>query len=298
MANQSQRFLKEVIGKDGSEALAKAVSSNDTLSWALLPRVLFSWLEVVSNSDYNDKIPGTDIDLSFKKSEDNYTGRIDIGNEVYTFRDTSLFHVAGSIAVALGSDEPAPELKSPSLAKLGKSIDLLVRSRTLRKAHGAARGSLPSTTAKPLGPKLPTVPAAPTRKQAKGVVKVAAPEKPAATKTSSQTGASGPKKPAKPDTVAKVKPAKQILLPGQKAKSAESTAPKLSSVKVGKSESVGKCATCGKAHFNGKKYVGCICFESLAKSTKTTVLEDGYRIEFGDEWNLEGIAVLAEMLGK
>jgi hypothetical protein len=129
-------FLQAVIGTDGANALTKATSARADLEWAILPRVIMSWLEVQSHAgEYAEAVPGVQaVQLSFRKNEDGFTGSINIGSEAYKFKDATLYHVAGSIAVALGaSPEHAPELRSPALAKLGKSVDLLVRSRTLRK---------------------------------------------------------------------------------------------------------------------------------------------------------------------
>src|SRR5688572_26210858 len=151
-------FLEAVVGPDGARALAKAVQ-DPALEWAIFPRVVMAWLEVAGTADYDDALPGVDdTKLTFKKSEAFFTGSINIGSDVYTFDNASLFHVAGSVAVALGSDaDPSPALKSSTtLSRLGKSIDLLVKARTLRKAKaktggGAGGNQLPGAAAAPQG---------------------------------------------------------------------------------------------------------------------------------------------------
>ncbi len=137
MDTRTLQFIQAVIGADGARALVKAVGQSPDLEWALLPRVIMAWLGVVSHGEYEAHLPGVEeTSLTFAKSEHGFSGHIDIGQDVYAFRDASLEHVAGSVAVALGVDPRlAPELRSPHFAKLGKSIDVLVRSRTLRKAR-------------------------------------------------------------------------------------------------------------------------------------------------------------------
>ena len=163
-------FLQAVIGADGAGALTKATNQHPDLEWAIFPRVVMSWLEAAAHAgEYAEALPGTNIHLSFRKNEDSFSGHVSIGPEIYSFRDATLYHVAGSVAVALGaSPEHAPELKSPALAKLGKSVDLLVRSRTLRKMqqrHGGAKGTQPLGQAASAIP--PAAPAAPTPPQPK-----------------------------------------------------------------------------------------------------------------------------------
>jgi hypothetical protein len=116
-------FLQAVIGNDGAGALTKATSRHPDLEWAIFPRVVMSWLEIVSHvGAFNETLPGTNVNLNFRKAEDSFSGHVSIGPEIYGFRDATLYHVAGAVAVALGAGpEHAPELKSPSLAKLGKS---------------------------------------------------------------------------------------------------------------------------------------------------------------------------------
>lgn len=251
------------------------------LEWSLLPRVVLSWLEVVAHGSYNGAIPGIeDTHLSLRKSEGDFNGSISIGNDTYTFREASIYHVAGSMAVAMGLDhEPQPALKHPSLAKLGKSIDILVKSRTLRKAQekhsGAARGvTAPGTAA---APKAPTGPLEPVNVQPKlpGVgigTKAAANAKPTAPKTDLGVPGAKPKTPPK--------------LPGVKAPS----------IKVTKSEAATPCPVCGQKQFDKDQYVGCICFRDLSKSTKTLIVAGGYMLQLGEDFDVEAALALAENL--
>lgn len=280
-------FLQAVIGPDGAKALAKAAVTPD-LEWALLPRVVMSWLEVVAHGSYHGALPGIDeTHLVLRKGETDFDGSITIGTDTYTFRDASIYHVAGSVAVAMGLDhEPQPALRHPALAKLGKSIDVLVKARTLRKASaqhsGGAKGvTLPGTAAKPQAPLAPLGPVAIQPKIAgPGVgTKSAVSAKPTASKTSPgapPAGAAGKPKVAPPK------------LPGIKQPT----------IKVSKAESKTPCPACGAIQFKDDRYVGCICFADLCKHTRTMALNDGYVIELGKGWHHEEICVLAEGLGK
>lgn len=273
------QFLQAVIGPDGARALTKATSQSADLEWAIFPRVVMSWLEVVSHAAYNDAIPGTDdIKLALRKHEDGWSGSVNIGDEVYGFRDTTLYHVAGAVAVALGaSPDTAPELRHPALAKLGKSVDLLVKSRTLRKMQekhqGGAKGQAPGTAAAPKGPLPPQGPVA------------VQPKQPSQVGTTVGTAV----KPKKPGSMSS-NPNPAIKLPGVKP-------PKKPTLKVAKSE-VRACGACGGSQFKSDRYTGCACFADLAKSVRTVVANNAYVLEFGSGWDADAIATLAENLGK
>lgn len=262
MDTRKIQFLKAVIGEDGGQALAKAAAQSADLEWAILPRVIMAWLEVVGEGQYQDHLPGVQgTNLSFKKSESGFVGSIDIGDDVYTFVDASLNHVAGSVAVALGADPRAPELRSPQFAKLGKAIDVLVKSRTLRKiaakVHGGAKGA--ATPGAAAAPRPPMGAAPPTAVQPQNTGK---------------NGTLGSK----------------VQLPGVK--------PKKQTMKVTKAEADAQCGVCRLKNFSGGKYAGCLCFTALAKSVRTVAVEGGYVLEFGSAWDADAIVTLAEALGK
>jgi hypothetical protein len=169
MDPRKHAFLQAVVGPDGARALSKAASSPD-LEWAIFPRVVMAWLEVVGQTEAYAKhapLPGVpDVKMMLVKREGEYGGHINIGDQHYSFVEASLYHVAGSVAIALGVDgQRAPELlRSTALAKLGKNIDLLVKSRALRKAQDqrrqASRINQPGQAAAPRGPMPPTPPQA------------------------------------------------------------------------------------------------------------------------------------------
>lgn len=285
MDSRKQAFLQAILGADGAKALVKASVTPD-LEWALVPRVVLAWLEVVAHGSYHGAIPGIeDTHLSLRKGEGDFNGSISIGTDTYTFRDASIYHVAGSMAVAMGLDhEPQPALKHPALAKLGKSIDVLVKSRTLRKAQekhsGAARGV--SAQGPAAAPKAPIPPVEPIGAQPKlpdvGIgTRVASTSKPTAPKTDLGVPGAKPKIPT-PKALPK--------LPGVKSPS----------IKVTKSEAATPCPVCGQKQFDKDQYVSCYCFKDLVKSTKTSVVEGGYMLELGVDWDVEAALALAENL--
>lgn len=282
-------FLQAVIGPDGARALAKAARTPD-LEWAIFPRVVMSWVEVASEGLYDADLPGVEgTHLCLAKTEAGFRGSIEFGEQSYAFDGASLFHVAGSVAVALGGDHAAPPpLQHPALPKLGQSIDLLVRARQLRKAqhHGAAKGAAgPGQAAAPQAPLAPIPP-------------IAAAPKPVGPAAGTKVGGAGQKASTSPEGVAK--PA------GLKVAAPKATLPKLPKLpkravvkmKVSKAEAARPCPTCAGAQFRDGQYTACLCFKDLAKSCKTTQIAEGFLLEFGGAWDHEAITTLAENLGK
>lgn len=256
-------FLQAVAGPDGANALAKAVAADAALEWALLPRVVMGWVEVAGETGHDGGLPGApDVTLTLTKAEAGY----DFVIGAYADRGAPLERVSAAVAVALGLDADAPPpLRSAALAKLGKSVDLLVRARSLRKAlqrrKGGAQGhALPGTTAKPIAPAAPEPPQA---------VEDEKPDQPA---EGTQARAAAPK----------------ATLPGQRPRQ----------LKVTKAEAAARCPTCSDPLFAGGAFVGCACFAGLAKSARSTATAAGYTIEFGRDWDADAIATLAESFGR
>lgn len=126
------KFISEVLGDEGSKALQKAAARSNELGNALLPRTILAWLGISARGDYEGDVPGVENTyLRFSKSEDKYTGSVSVGEDLYSFDQVSVFHLASAIAVALGADHeriPA-NLKHMDLVSLGKNIDTLVKAR-------------------------------------------------------------------------------------------------------------------------------------------------------------------------
>lgn len=130
--SKASQFLTEVLGPAGSAALEKAISREPRLSSALTPRAVLSWLSVVAQGRYTGTLPGVD-DCQFNmcKAETGFDGSVTIGPELYTFKKSSIYHVGAALTVALGVDQAkvSESVHSKTLAKLGKSIDTLVKAR-------------------------------------------------------------------------------------------------------------------------------------------------------------------------
>lgn len=137
MDPKKMQFMRAVLGRDGAEALSKAVTRTQELEHVLLPRTILAWLEVASRWDYEGEVPGVENTyLSFRKDEDGYTGSIKLDDGDYVFARASLAHVAASIAVALGADHEriAKSVRDIDLARIGKSIDLLAKAKVATDA--------------------------------------------------------------------------------------------------------------------------------------------------------------------
>jgi predicted GNAT family acetyltransferase len=129
-------FLRDVLGAEGAKALSKAVDREPSLGGALELRAIIGWVSCLD--DYKGSIPSTQCQLHLNKSEDTYTGCV--GD--YPFRGESLYHVSAAVANALEL-EPGkldPELRGVILTRLGKSLDLLVKSQLSKKVLDANSG--------------------------------------------------------------------------------------------------------------------------------------------------------------
>lgn len=133
MQPRQYSFLVSVLGEDGARALKKAAERSDALGQALLPRAILSWLGLASRWDYEGGLPGVENTyVAFKKSEDErLSGSIALGGDVYDFEGASPYHVAATVGVVLGMDDSPlhPSVRDLDLARLGKSIDALVKYR-------------------------------------------------------------------------------------------------------------------------------------------------------------------------
>lgn len=269
------KFLEAVLGTDGAKALKKAAERHAVLGEALVPRTILAWINTAARIEYEGEIPGvSNTYVEFKKNESAYDGHIAIADEVYAFEKATLYHVAASVAVALGVDTltVSDDLRDLDLAKLGKSIDLLAKARIVTKDLDLEKvDHPPGPAAAPIAPAGGEAPVAPTPTQAKTNPKPPTPT----------TGAPKP-----------VKAAKQAGTGSGSAKAKS----KLPSLKVTKSEMTSACKVCNGKQFTGAAFTGCVCFGLLAKHTKVTPTPDGCRIEFEDEWDSEGILALVESL--
>ncbi len=246
-------FLRQIIGNEGTDALNKAIDTVPAIGSVVLPRAIVSWLSILSKVGFEGSIPGVkESYFSLVKSENQtLTGALTINSQLYTFEQADLLHVAASLGVALGIDlEPVNEnLKNRDLTKLGKSIDLLVKSEFIKQAK-AVKKSVDDTNiqAAPSNPKDKPL------EQTKPLLPV---KQPAFNIKSSANG------PQQKDNVA--------LGQGQKFDK---------KVKITKAESHKKCNECGTALFKAEKFTGCLCLTELSKGVKTEPTPDGFMLTF------------------
>jgi hypothetical protein len=140
MISRKLQFLQAVVGEDGARALSKAAERAVELDQAIFPRTILAWLDVHSSYGHEGVVPGIDsVPFQFKKTEKGFDGSIAVNGEMHCFRDASLDHVAGCVAVALELDHEriSSQVRPEQIMKLGKSIDLLVKSQLVKTSWNA-----------------------------------------------------------------------------------------------------------------------------------------------------------------
>lgn len=139
MISRKLQFLQAVVGEDGARALSKAAERATELDQAIFPRTILAWLDVTASFGHEGTVPGVEVPFNFKKSESGFDGSIAVNGELYRFRDVTLDHVAGCVAVALGLDHErvGSQARPEQIMKLGKSIDLLVKSQLVKTSWNA-----------------------------------------------------------------------------------------------------------------------------------------------------------------
>lgn len=267
MNDRAYSFLIGVLGKDGAHAFKKAIDREASLGGAVVPRAIMSWLNIATKYDYTGGIPGvSNTYLSFKKSETGLDGGISVGEEVYSFSGASAFHVAASVAVALGVENASANVRDQTLAKVGKSIDTLVKARIITEQlmrKGAAKDLLRCDCKTD-----PHLPACATRM----------------------------KKVDLPGTTAKPKDAQMAFAP-QAPMAPNSQKQKPAPFKVTKSESDHKCSMCQRSQFANGGFVGCLCFRDMAGAVRVAKTEAGYSLTFASsEWDIDAVAALRAAL--
>ena len=134
MSDLGHKFLAAALGQDGARALRKAVEREPALAEILIPRAIVGWLDFTTEHEYEGPIPGVENSyVQFQKNEDGFAGTISLEEGVYSFEKSSVYHLAASIATALGLNpsQVDPHIRDTVLVKLGKSIDTLAKAQVL-----------------------------------------------------------------------------------------------------------------------------------------------------------------------
>ena len=255
MQQRKDDFLLGLLGVYGASAIKKAEELHPSLGSVIVPRCAVAWVRCFRHTGYAGDIPGIqNTRIVFNKSEKGYEGEIKFQNNAsYSFKDVSEYHVAACVVTALGLEEEAvSDVKSIEVARLAKSLDLLVKAHTineeaeqkaiqrLKLIRDAAKGVTaklrkkdkdPAGTGSAAKPQAPTPPAAPTAEQPSTMKPIAAVTAPAAKGTSSK--------------------------------------PKSTAMKLSEKDIVKVHKDCGTKLFKGEHFVGCICIRDLAKNVKT-----------------------------
>lgn len=318
-------FLNEILGKDGASTLNKAVDRIPSLKSVVTPRAVVAWVSTVGNLGFDGELPGTpDSYFSLVKNEkNNYDGALTINNQLYTFEDADLLHISASVGVALGIDlDPIDErLKSKDLTKLGKSIDLLVKSQIIKKAqasgikmsqHGDFHVEHTGAPATPYAIKHSAsnqvmLDRVGTLDQAKSIANWYSSKKLTKTKPAESAEDHGkPNPPQEPfEHGEAVAPSKQLGRtdsmdePFQKEWNLHGgqgrTEDKPQKMRISKSESEKTCSECGIGQFNQSKFVGCLCLRDLAGHIKVEKSENDLMLHFDSTMDIDSIETLVDI---
>jgi hypothetical protein len=232
------------------------------LEGVIAARSTVAWLREAPLGDLNCEI------LLLSKSESGLSGVIEFEGGDYLFTDATEEHVAAAIITSMGVSLEKALVKDLDLAKLGATLDLLVKSVNKKKeSEKPGIGSF----AKPIEPKLPDpILDQPPQIKTKGKI--------------SSIPNIKPQQP-KPDPKAMVPPTLPII-------------PGLPKIKLSEREMLKKCEMCGRAQTDGVKFTGCFCLRDLAKSVKSQKVKDGLLLSFGSEWEMETVETLLEAVGR
>jgi hypothetical protein len=296
MLPQHIQFLTAVLGHDGAQALQKAADRSEDLGNALVPRAILSWLGTSSRFDYEGEIPGIKNSyVCFTKSENGFDGSIDLHGEIHSFKNASIFHLAASVATSLSiGDELLPTgIRQSEIEKLGRSCDLLAKSRILSEALSKAEKEKQEKSYECPGKEGCTNAGCISRGH---VLEKNKDSHGGAAGKGAAASAIAPAMPLPPTAVQPEQPritAKLPKLPGS------AQVPKLGkSIAISKSEAGRACSICGNIQFYNNEFMGCVCLRSLAKSTTTNKTDDGYVVKLDEEWDRDAIFTLFEAIGR
>jgi hypothetical protein len=248
------KFFQAVLGANGATVMEALSKASEELGNYLTPRIIVGWLR---QTDYGDvEIPDGCPLSKLSKNGYGYFGVGSIEGVDYSFQNASEEHVTAVIAVASKQEIKPVEVKDVDLARLAKTIDLLLSANKLHKAIPKAPANQyeRTQTASNLQPEEPIQPEAvqPARNK---------------TKSNKIPQIPGLKKPKPLDIVQKP-------------------------LKVTKSEATKSCDVCGQRMFLDDIFVGCTCFKPLAKNVKTSVVQNDLLLTFDSDWDQDSVLAL------
>lgn len=128
-------FLQAILGNDGLKTIKNTIDHFPSITNVIIPRSIVSWVSTASQVSYDGIIPGiNNSNISLAKNGGNFDGSISMGDGVYNFDNESVLHIAAALGIALGVKDCKvdPMLKGQDLSKLGKSLDLLIKSQFVK----------------------------------------------------------------------------------------------------------------------------------------------------------------------
>lgn len=296
MLPQHIQFLTAVLGNDGAIALQKAADRSEDLGNALVPRAILSWLNAATKYDFDGAIPGvTNTYVSFSKSEKGFSGSIDLHGENYAFKDASIFHLAASVATAISVNDISTGARSSEIEKLGRSVDLLAKTRILSDALSKAEKEKQEKSYECQGKDECTDTGCITRGH---VLEKNKDSHGGAASKGAAASAVAPAMPLPPTAVQPEQPRITAKLPKLPGSAQVPKVAKSMTVNITKSEADKGCSMCGKAQFIENEFKGCICLRALAKNSVVNMDEYGYIVKLGEEWSKDEIFTLFECIGR
>lgn len=328
MAFNRAKFLIQLLGADGARALAKASDRSEALGDVLVPRTIVAWLR--ANDAYDGEIPGSDQHCAFVKSEKGFTGNVQMEPDFdYHFRNAPLTHVAGAIAVAMGmgSASVPDEVRRLDLEKLGKNVDLMVKSEQGKQVKVSAGQSRPEESSagdahgeasrqeiyqkaekaecKICGGKggkhndrLVGGLVLKCRNANKELAKAALnPGGGAGGKPGTGTAA-GPIAPAAPTAPTATAPTPSIKQNVTKPVASAKPPGAPTTVKLARSEAEYRCAICSTPQFQGDRLLGCMCVRELCKSAQVVSASPAQITISVNGWSKDDLATFLEAVGR
>ncbi len=250
-------FLKVVLGEDGYAALNKAVDRYPLLSGLLLPRTALSWIH--NSGNYKGQLPGTKVQIQFKKSEGGYDGLVSVGETTCNFDGADVSYVASIVTTVLGeSCKFNNKIRDCDIKNFGKSVDTLVEFK-LKKNMGSQ--DLPGPPARQLEQTPPVQDEEPHKQPPQGDRRRLPP-------------AGGVKVPDTPRGTLSPK-VKIPTVPGLRS---------MKSLRLSESDFAVTCKLCKKDLFQKKEFVGCTCFSDLAQFASVAKSEKKYTLLLDEKW--------------
>ena len=146
-----EALLTTLLGKEGTQALETLLKSEDLASF-IIPKAIVSWLQ---KAEYGSlSLDGFD---SLQKTGYGYSGTSKVGNLDYVFDKVTEQQVAAIVSVRL-EKTMSPLVKEIDLARLSKTIDLLIKAQKPAKIEPVEAKVAVDGPKKPEAPMPPVAP--------------------------------------------------------------------------------------------------------------------------------------------